>query len=113
MRVVQRSAIPRRTGVRTIRSVIFPTLVSRVIRPTSPIPALQAQRTDRRILVTKWVRPRIALRSIRGRVDYPLDAPAVWRYMAKGELDDFPEVVSVEQCRNAINEAEQQRPQKP
>src|ERR1700737_2193971 len=113
MRVVQRSTIPRRTGVRTIRSVIFPTLVSRVIRPTSPIPALQAQRTDGRILVTKWVRRRIALRSIGGRVDYPLDAPAVWRHMAKGALDDLPEVVAVEQFRKEITEAERQSQQKP
>ncbi len=49
----------------------------------------------------------------RGRVDYPLDAPAVWRYVAKDALDEFPEVVAVEQFRNAINEAEQHRPQKP
>jgi len=49
----------------------------------------------------------------RGRVDYPLDAPAVWRYVAKDALDDFPEVVAVEQFRNAINEAEPQSQQKP
>jgi len=49
----------------------------------------------------------------RGRVDYPLDAPAVWRYVAKGALDEFPEVVAVEQFRNAINEAERQSQQKP
>ena len=48
-----------------------------------------------------------------GRVDYPLDAPAVWRYMAKDGLDDFPEVAAVEQFRNAINEAEQHSQQKP
>jgi hypothetical protein len=49
----------------------------------------------------------------RGRVDYPLDAPAVWRYMAKGALDDFPEVVAVEQFRKEITEAERQSQQKP
>jgi hypothetical protein len=49
----------------------------------------------------------------RGRVDYPLDAPAVWRYVAKDALDDFPELVAVEQFRNAIKEAGQQSPQKP
>jgi len=49
----------------------------------------------------------------RGRVDYPLDAPAVWRYVAKDALDEFPEVVAVEQFRNAINEAERQSQQKP
>jgi hypothetical protein len=65
------------------------------------------------LLVTKQVRRRIALRFIRGRVDYPLDAPAVWRYMAKNALDELPEVVAVEQFRNAINEAEQQSQQKP
>ena len=49
----------------------------------------------------------------RGRVDYPLDAPAVWRYVAKGALDDFPGVVAVEQFRNVITEAERQSQQKP
>ena len=49
----------------------------------------------------------------RGRVDYPLDAPAVWRYVGKDALDEFPEVIAVEQFRNVINEAEQQSQQKP
>lgn len=49
----------------------------------------------------------------RGRVDYPLDAPAVWRYVAKYALDDLPEIVAVQQFRNAINEAERQSQQKP
>jgi len=49
----------------------------------------------------------------RGRVDYPLDAPAVWRYVAKGALEDFPEVVAVEQFRNVITAAERQSQQKP
>jgi hypothetical protein len=49
----------------------------------------------------------------RGRVDYPLDAPAVWRYVAKDALDEFPEVVAVEQFRKVINEADQQSQQKP
>jgi hypothetical protein len=49
----------------------------------------------------------------RGRVDYPLDAPAVWRYAAKDALDEFPEVVAVEQFRKVINEADQQSQQKP
>jgi len=40
-RTVQRSAIPRRISARTIRSVIFPTLISRVLRPISLIPAVQ------------------------------------------------------------------------
>ena len=48
----------------------------------------------------------------RGRVDYPLDAPAVWRYVAKDALNGFPEVVAVEKFRKVINEAEQQS-QKP
>ena len=47
-----------------------------------------------------------------GRVDYPLDAPAVWRYMAKDALNG-PQVTAVEQFRNAINESEQNRQQKP
>ncbi|HUD65980.1 MAG TPA: hypothetical protein VMQ17_15435 [Candidatus Sulfotelmatobacter sp.] len=49
----------------------------------------------------------------RGRVEYPLDAPAVWRYVAKDALDDLPEIVAVEQFRNAINEAERRSQQKP
>lgn len=49
----------------------------------------------------------------RGRVDYPLDASAVWRYQAKDALDGFPEVVAVEQFKKAIKEAEQQSQQKP
>ena len=49
----------------------------------------------------------------RGRVDYPLDAPAVWRCVAKDALDDFPELVAVEQFRNVITEAERQSQQKP
>ena len=44
-----------------------------------------------------------------GRVDHALDAPAVWRYMAKDALDDFPEVAAIEQFRNAISAAEQQK----
>jgi hypothetical protein len=49
----------------------------------------------------------------KGRVDYPLDASAVWRYVAKDALDGFLEVVAVEQFRKVINEAEQQSQQKP
>jgi hypothetical protein len=45
-------------------------------------------------------------------VDYPLDAPPLWRYMAKDSLK-APRVDAVEQFRKAINESEQQRQQKP
>jgi hypothetical protein len=48
----------------------------------------------------------------RGGGEYPLDAPSVWRYMAKDALNE-PAVAAVEQFRTAINEAERQRPQKP
>lgn len=48
----------------------------------------------------------------RGGGEYPLDSPAVWRYMAKDSLNQ-PAVSAVEQFRNAINESEKQRPQKP
>jgi hypothetical protein len=48
-----------------------------------------------------------------GRFGHALDGPAVWRYMAKDALDNWPEVVAVEQFRNAINEAERQSQQKP
>jgi hypothetical protein len=47
-----------------------------------------------------------------GGVDYPLDAPPLWRYMAKDALK-APRLEAVEQFRKAINESEQQRAQKP
>jgi hypothetical protein len=48
----------------------------------------------------------------RGGGEYPLDAPPVWRYIAKGSLD-APQVAAVEQFRKAIEESEKQRQQKP
>jgi hypothetical protein len=49
----------------------------------------------------------------RGGVQDPLDAPAVWRYLAKDCLRE-PKVTAVEEFRNAIAEAEKpQVPQKP
>ena len=48
----------------------------------------------------------------RGGVDYPLDAAPVWRYIAKGALNE-PQVAAVEQFRKAIDESEKQRQQKP
>ena len=49
----------------------------------------------------------------RGGVHNPLDAPAVWRYIAKDCLRE-PKVTAVEEFRNAIAEAEKpQVPQKP
>lgn len=47
-----------------------------------------------------------------GGIDYPLDGPPLWRYMAKDALKG-PRVEAVEQFRKAINESEQQRQQKP
>jgi hypothetical protein len=47
-----------------------------------------------------------------GGVDYPLDAPPLWRYVAKDALK-APRVDAVEQFRKAIDESEQQRQQKP
>ena len=44
----------------------------------------------------------------RGRVDDPLDSPAVWRYVGKNALDELHQVVAVEQFRNAIDESEKQ-----
>jgi hypothetical protein len=43
----------------------------------------------------------------RGQVKYPLDAPPVWRYVAKDALSS-PAVPAVAQFRKAIEEAEQQ-----
>lgn len=47
----------------------------------------------------------------RGGVEYPLDSPPVWRYIAKDSLN-APQVTAVEQFRKAIEESEKQR-QKP
>ena len=43
----------------------------------------------------------------RGQVQYPLDAPPVWRYTAKDALS-APAVPAVEQFRKAIEESEKQ-----
>ncbi len=48
----------------------------------------------------------------RGGVDYPMDSPAVWRYMGKHALDG-PKVKAVEQFQNAIDTSEKQRQHKP
>ena len=48
----------------------------------------------------------------RGRVEYPLDASPVWRYMAKDALSG-PQITAVEQFRKAIDESEKQHQQKP
>jgi hypothetical protein len=47
-----------------------------------------------------------------GGVDHPLDAPAVWRYVAKDALNS-PQVTAVQQFRNAVNESDQLSQQKP
>ncbi len=43
-----------------------------------------------------------------GGGEYPLDAPALWRYTAKDSLN-APQVEAVEQFRKAIEESEKQR----
>lgn len=43
-----------------------------------------------------------------GRGEYPLDAPPLWRYVAKDSLNP-PQVDAVEQFRKAIEESEKQR----
>lgn len=48
----------------------------------------------------------------RGRGEYPLDAPPVWRYIAKDSLN-APQVAAVEQFRKAIEESEKQSQHKP
>lgn len=47
-----------------------------------------------------------------GEVEYPLDAPPLWRYMAKDSLS-APMVAAVEQFHNAVNESEKQSRHKP
>src|SRR6516162_5296162 len=47
-----------------------------------------------------------------GGVDYPLDAPPVWHYVAKDALNG-PQVTAVEQFRRAVNESDQLSQQKP
>jgi len=48
----------------------------------------------------------------RGRVQYPLDAAPVWRYMAKDALNG-PQVSAIEQFKKAIDESEKLRQVKP
>ena len=48
----------------------------------------------------------------RGRMEYPLDASPVWRYIAKDSLN-APQVPAVEQFRKALEESEKQRQHKP
>jgi hypothetical protein len=48
----------------------------------------------------------------RGGIEYPLDAPPVWRYIAKGALS-APQVPAVEQFKKSLTESEKQHPQKP
>ena len=47
-----------------------------------------------------------------GGVEYPLDAPAVWRYVAKDALNS-PQMTAVQQFRNVVNESDQLSQQKP
>ena len=47
-----------------------------------------------------------------GRVEHPLDAPPIWRYMGKDALDG-PQIRAVDQFRNAIIESEKQHQSKP
>jgi hypothetical protein len=47
----------------------------------------------------------------RGQVEYPLDSPPVWRYVAKDALR-APSVSAVEQSRKVIEETEKQLSQK-
>jgi hypothetical protein len=48
----------------------------------------------------------------RGGIEYPLDAPPVWRYIAKGGLNG-PQVPAVEQFQKTLSESEKQSVQKP
>jgi len=48
----------------------------------------------------------------RGRMEYPLDASPVWRYIARDSLN-APQVQAVEQFRKTIDESEKQRQHKP
>lgn len=47
----------------------------------------------------------------RGRTEYPLDSPPVWRYMAKGSLNS-PAVPAVDEFRKAIAATEKAQAQK-
>ena len=47
----------------------------------------------------------------RGRIEYPLDSPAVWRYVGKDSLRP-PQVRAVDELRKALNEAEKSASQK-
>jgi hypothetical protein len=47
-----------------------------------------------------------------GGVDYPLDAPPVWRYVAKDALSS-PQMTAIQQFKNAVNDSDQISQQKP
>ena len=49
----------------------------------------------------------------RGDIQYPLDVPPMWRYMAKGALRGPQAIPAVEQFKKALTESEKQRAQKP
>jgi len=67
--------------------------------PTSPHPQTEIGSSDDMFTV------------FRGQVEYPLDAPPVWRYTAKDALSD-PAVPAVAQFRKIIEETEKQLSQK-
>jgi hypothetical protein len=76
-------------------------------------PDLNDGRNDQGPRITNEVGPSEDLFEVyMGGVDYPLDAPPVWRYTAKDALK-APRVDAVEQFRKAIDESEQQRQHKP
>jgi hypothetical protein len=45
----------------------------------------------------------------RGRADYPLDSPAVWRFSAKDALSS-PAVPAVDQSLKALAQKQQKKP---
>lgn len=75
-------------------------------------PGMGSPQDDRPRLGTEIGPSEDMLEVYRGGIQYPLDSPALWRYMAKNALRP-PVVAAVEQFRKAIAEAEKTAAQKP
>lgn len=83
---------------------MFPTLLSRGLPPDLPTGAPAADEPPQ--IKNEMGPTEDGFEVYMGRFGHAQDAPAVWRYMAKDALGNG---VAVEQFRDAINEAEQQK----
>jgi len=77
---------------------------------TQPLPGDSGNRSPQ--LGSQMISSDDTFEVYRGRREYPLDAPAVWRYIAKDSLNP-PQVAAVEQFRKVFEESEKQSQHKP